>query len=437
MTAPSFVESTPNMNPHRRAPGLSELPPPPSGRTGWPWTEEAAPLLPVTSDGRPWPRITIVTPSYNQAAFLEETIRSVLLQGYPDLEYMIIDGGSTDGSTDIIGRYAPWLAYWVSEPDAGQSDALNKGFSRATGELVNWLNSDDVLLPGGLARLAECLMEHPAAVLAYGDLDFLDPQSTRSGTWHTKPSCTTEDLILLGCLVPQPSVLFRRSILNSAGGIDSKLHYIMDYDLWIRLSLYGELLNSSATIASFRRHDTSKSIVDGPKFYNEIIDRLPSWISLSQSLSDDLLAEALRRNRIGAALEYLDKEDESAVADHFSLALSDRVWPFGGVEALGNYVLYHRTLSGCNAIESSERIETLSDALNWVKPKTMGRRLRHQILRTYHLSRHLPVVFYERGRTVPAEYRYHWLQAVRLDPRLLINRGVWASIGKSLVRGKN
>src|SRR5262245_50300660 len=113
-----------------KCPAVAELPPPPSGKTGWPWTDETPPLPSTQPDGSPWPRISIVTPSYNQSEFIEETIRSVLLQGYPDLEYIIIDGGSTDQSLDIIRKYARWLAYWISEKDRGQSHAINKGFER-------------------------------------------------------------------------------------------------------------------------------------------------------------------------------------------------------------------------------------------------------------------------------------------------------------------
>jgi len=119
-----------------RCPTLSGLPPPPNDRVGWPWTEATPPAGETLPDGRPWPKISIVTPSYNQGQFIEETIRSVLLQGYPNLEYLIIDGGSTDGSVEIIRKYEPWLAYWVSERDGGQSEAINKGFRRATGEIV-------------------------------------------------------------------------------------------------------------------------------------------------------------------------------------------------------------------------------------------------------------------------------------------------------------
>src|SRR5947207_6789592 len=139
------------------APRLDDLPAPPSGRKGWPWTE-ATPKAPEKSTPNfSWPRISIVTPSFNQGQFIEETIRSVLLQGYPNLEYIIIDGGSTDNTVGVIKKYEPWLAYWVSEKDRGQCDAINKGFARATGDIFAWLCSDDVYAPGALRRIAEKL----------------------------------------------------------------------------------------------------------------------------------------------------------------------------------------------------------------------------------------------------------------------------------------
>ena len=144
---------------------LTELPPPPAGKSGWPWTVETPPVPLARPDGSPWPRISIVTPSYNQGQFIEETIRSVLLQGYPDLEYIIIDGGSTDQSVEIIKKYEAWLTYSVSENDGGQSHAINKGFERATGVLLSWLNSDDVLLPDALAAVAARLSSSAVKVL--------------------------------------------------------------------------------------------------------------------------------------------------------------------------------------------------------------------------------------------------------------------------------
>lgn len=140
----------------------ADLPLPPEQKTGWPWSEEsvagrAAP--PVLFDGQALPRITVVTPSFNQGQFIEQTIRSVLMQGYPNLEYMIFDGGSSDGSVETIRKYENHLAYWQSEPDRGQSHAINKGFKRSTGQIICWLNSDDYFLPDTLKTVAESLAD--------------------------------------------------------------------------------------------------------------------------------------------------------------------------------------------------------------------------------------------------------------------------------------
>jgi len=135
-------------------PKLKNLPPSPQGRVGWPWTEESPELPDSMPNGKPWPKISIVTPSYNQGQFLEETIRSVLLQGYPNLEYIIIDGGSTDNSVKIIKEYEPWLACWVSEPDRGQSQAINKGFKKATGEIITWICSSDSYVPNAFQKIS-------------------------------------------------------------------------------------------------------------------------------------------------------------------------------------------------------------------------------------------------------------------------------------------
>ena len=133
---------------------LAELPPPPTGSTGWPWTEESSQLPATMRDGRPWPCISIVTPSLNQGQFIEETIRSVLLQGYPDLEYTIMDGGSTDNSVEIIKKYEPWIAHWESKRDRGQAHAINKGLNCSTGYWFQNINSDDVLSLGALGTVA-------------------------------------------------------------------------------------------------------------------------------------------------------------------------------------------------------------------------------------------------------------------------------------------
>ena len=145
-----------------RCPSLSELPPPPVGRTGWPWTVESPPLPATKPDGSSWPRVSIVTPSYNQGQYLEETIRSVLLQGYLDLRNYVIDGGSTDKSIDIIRKYAPWIDDSVSEKDDGQADAINKGLARASGEIFQFINSDDLLAKDALQVVARSIQAHDA-----------------------------------------------------------------------------------------------------------------------------------------------------------------------------------------------------------------------------------------------------------------------------------
>ena len=196
------------------------------------------PQFPQTlPEGTPWLKISIITPSYNQAEYLEETIRSVLQQGYPNLEYIIIDGGSTDGSVDIIKKYAPWLTYWVSEPDRGQSHAINKGFQKATGEILAWLNSDDKYSPGTLYKVVDEFYNHHA-LLIYGKSRLVNKNSETISIFAPPTPVTLRSLLLLWQAdyptLPQPSVFFHRDLLDKTGFLDESLHYTMDYDLTLR-----------------------------------------------------------------------------------------------------------------------------------------------------------------------------------------------------------
>ena len=212
----------------------------------------------------PFPRITLVTPSFNQGQFLEATIRSVLDQNYPNLEYIIIDGGSTDNSADIIRRYEKHLAYWQSKPDKGQSDALIQGFSRATGDLMNWVNSDDLLAPGALDHLAALYQSNPAADIITGAIDRfhhnpLEPFETYlSKGWSTAAflRLTPRDTFAFN----QPASFFTRHIYQRAGGLNSDFHYCMDYDLFLRMcELAPKIVYTDRTIAWFRHHKDSKT----------------------------------------------------------------------------------------------------------------------------------------------------------------------------------
>jgi len=193
-------------------------------------------------DGSPWPRVSIVTPSYNQGQFLEETIRSVLLQGYPDLEYIIIDGGSTDERLDIIKKYEPWLSGWVSESDRGQSHAINKGLKRSTGEFWAWLNSDDIYMPGTIFRSVKALQENSKVAVVYGDGLWINEDSIpihvyRSGPLDARSLLTGDS----GHGIPQATAFMRREAVESVGGLNEKLNMAMDYDLWIKLSFHYDL----------------------------------------------------------------------------------------------------------------------------------------------------------------------------------------------------
>ena len=259
-----------------RCPTLAELPPPPD-RTRWPWTAESPQLPDTMPDGSPWPRISIVTPSYNQGQFVEETIRSVLLQGYPDLEYIIMDGGSTDGSVEIIRKYQPWLAYWVSEPDQGQADAINKGWQRSQGEIVTWINSDDTYCPGAVGTAAQYLAAHPEVDLIYGGCNCIGPNDEVLGVLQAWPFDLRRALTGRN-LIPQSSAFYRRSALDQAGDLDVDLRYWMDYDLWVRMLQHGCTFEGVPMILSnCRLHDEAKTVADKlPMAYELklVLDRL-------------------------------------------------------------------------------------------------------------------------------------------------------------------
>ena len=213
------------------------------------------------------PRISIVTPSYNQGEYLEATLRSVLDQGYPDLEYIVIDGGSTDGSVDIIRRYEDQLASWVSEPDEGQADALAKGFARATGDVFGWLCSDDLLKPGSLWLAGAFFRLDPGLSMVYGDTEYLYPDG--SVKWKPRVSWDYETLLYAFNMVPQPSCFFSASVYQSLGGLDTTLNYAMDYDLFIRMGPSAGVVHVPTVLSSYRLHPSSKTVSERQKFERE------------------------------------------------------------------------------------------------------------------------------------------------------------------------
>ena len=254
------------------APTLSELPASKSRRTGWPWTEGCTPLPDRMEDGREWPRISIVTPSYNQARYIEETTRSVLLQRYPNLEYFVVDGGSTDGSVEVIRRYERWITWWVSERDRGQSHAINKGFARATGEVFAWLNSDDYYLPGALEAVARAWATGDGPAVYVGRGMAVDDEGRTLQT-STPRALELDSIVQWGehCLF-QPACFFPRSAYRDAGGLDEGLHYAMDMDLWLKLLKVVPFRHVQGVVSAAHRHPEMKIWAEGKGFFMEVFD---------------------------------------------------------------------------------------------------------------------------------------------------------------------
>jgi glycosyltransferase involved in cell wall biosynthesis len=300
---------------------LSDLAALPAGRTGWPWAEESRPSPDTMPDGRLWPKVSIVTPSFNQGQFLEETIRSVLLQGYSNLEYIIMDGGSTDNSVEIIRKYEPWLAYWVSEKDRGQSHAINKGFARATGEIVAWLNSDDVYEQCAIEQAAQHLSRHLKMMLVYGQAKIVDDSGEMLSYFPAPPFSPPQ--MFFEHFVPQPAAFLRRSILQTVGEVQESLHFCMDYELYLRIALTGSIGNLPSTWARFRIHAASKgSNLQALRWvetaailsrYFARTDLPPKW--------QRYRSQAVGRAHWRAAIEYYREHDISGARRHVEWAI--------------------------------------------------------------------------------------------------------------------
>jgi len=247
---------------------LEELPPAPAGKTGWPWTE-APPTL--SGYGSELPKISIITPSFNQGGFLEETIRSVLLQGYPDIEYIIIDGGSTDGSVAVIRKYEPWLTFWCSEKDRGQSHAINKGFAKATGQILCWLNSDDYFLPGALLTVGQTLAEDSGHYALVGHCYFMQGDGTPlfllEGHYKNRRRLLQ---FWKGYNMPQPAIFWRCEVFQKVGWLDESLRITMDFDYWTRIARHFNFVNIDRVLACANYHAAAKTGDNYAGYYREL-----------------------------------------------------------------------------------------------------------------------------------------------------------------------
>jgi glycosyltransferase involved in cell wall biosynthesis len=234
---------------------------------GWPWGIDDNKMPEESSKYYKWPKISVITPSYNQGKFIELTIRSVLLQGYPNLEYIIIDGGSSDETIEVIKKYEQHITYWVSEKDSGQTNAINKGFDKATGEILCWLNSDDIFAPDALKTVAEKMKERDVLWLAGGatqiEIDgsltiIYDPEKQIDFSRWVWKMARGQSYIM-----PQPSVFWSRKVWQECGPLDESLNYVFDHDFFIRIThKFGAPLVLGNTLSYFLFHERSKSGID-------------------------------------------------------------------------------------------------------------------------------------------------------------------------------
>ena len=213
------------------------------------------------------PLVSIVTPSYNQGEFLEATIRSVLEQEYPSIEYLVVDGGSTDGSVEIIRRYESRIHWWVSEKDAGQSDAINKGLRRARGEIIGWLNSDDVYEQGAIASAVDVFLTHPQAGLVYGDARSIDAQGKQFNLMRARQYDLVD--LLSFEIICQPASFMKRSVLEQVNYLDPSYHLLMDHLLWILMAQKAPILYTPQIWASARYHAQAKNRTRGAAYGRE------------------------------------------------------------------------------------------------------------------------------------------------------------------------
>jgi len=243
--------------------------------------------------------VSIITPSYNQAPYLEQTIQSVLGQDYPRIEYIVVDGASTDNSFEIIKKYNDRLAYWISEKDSGQAEAINKGFARAKGEILAWLNSDDYYLPNAISAVVKCFEENHEVVMVYGDMLAVDGAGQTINVLKYK-QLSLEDLLCFQ-IIGQPSVFFRRSALEKTGLLDTSFHFMLDHHLWIRLTQQGTIQHVPQVWSAARYHAQAKNRARAAEFGREAF-RVLDWAKTQPDLAEAI--SGVERRALASAHRY-------------------------------------------------------------------------------------------------------------------------------------
>ncbi len=314
------------------------------------------------------PLVSMITPSYNQAAYLEQTIHSVIYQPglgeLFDLEYIIVDGNSTDGSQEIIQKYQSHLAWWVSEKDRGQAEAINKGLRRANGQIVAWLNSDDLYLPGAIAEAVQIFARDPSLGMVFGDALAIDEQGGIINRWSFGNWGLREFLRFR--IICQPAVFLRRSVFEEVGYLDESYHYMLDHQFWIRVAAHSQVQHVSSLWAAARQHSRAKNVILATGFSDEI-QRLYEWALTQPYLAGKIAADRQKvlggMYRLRARYALDGGEPRSALQSYAKALYYDPPY------ALKHW---HRMIYALIYWMGGERIRNLAEKLNRKRRKKFG-----------------------------------------------------------------
>ena len=316
-----------------RCPDLSELPAAPADRQGWPWTEAAPRLPPALPDGSPWPRISIVTPCYNRRQFIEESLRSVLLQGYPNLEYVVIDGGSDDGTLEILDRYRQWLAVCVSEPDRGWRHAVNKGLARCSGQIATFFASDDLYLPGAFGTIGGRWPELDGYGAVVGGFFRLDADSRLIDSEPVPPRLPRPSPLDLSLVEPrewrlhQVATFYLLSALDEVGrSLDDELFYTADRELLYRICRRFPVDLVADALAAFRVHSGSISTGSTRRFAAQA-EYARMQLSFCTGDNEERRRKRIARHYLAKAQMSFAKYHDRRLASAFALLKALRYQP--------------------------------------------------------------------------------------------------------------
>jgi glycosyltransferase involved in cell wall biosynthesis len=285
------------------------------------------------------PLVSIVTPSYNHGQFIRETIRSVLSQDYPFLEYWVIDGGSSDGTLELLQEFKEdSRLHWISEKDHGQADAVNKGWALCNGEILGWLNSDDVYQPGAVKSAVVNLTQSPDTAFVYSDYDFIDSSNNLIKSNKVRQS-TLEDLLLFKCLIPQQTVFIKRDVINKCGGLDISLHYALDQEYWIRILESYKAKYVPQNWAQQRIHETAKTQNQWFKLYQEFYQIILKYRDRSIN-SPDNYNEAIRRASINMFIVDICQGKFESALNYLNTAFSENKYPFFSASYCMKHIVY-------------------------------------------------------------------------------------------------